>query len=224
MTPGTVVSLYSHASRLDARTRTIRAFAAVGCPVAHVQMQYEPPKQVRNRLNARAGLAAGVRIARDINATGVLLIEDDVLPASTLAGWLAHLEAHEDRVVTLYCPDLISVRTHPAGLRRWAVGNGRPPTSRVVTARDLPVWWGAQALWFPLAIADGVLADERFKLFERADGPWDIALRHHMVALGMTLGMTVPNVVQHQPVRNLITPRKALHRSVAFLATAPPPA
>jgi len=187
-------------------------------------MQYEAPKQARNRMNARAGLAAGVRIARDINAVAVLLIEDDVLPASTLAGWLAHLEAHEDRVVTLYCPDVISVRTHPAGLRRWAAGNGRAPASRVVTARDLPVWWGAQALWFPLWAADGVLADDRFTREERGDGPWDVALRHHMVARGMTLGMAVPNVVQHQPVRNLITPRKAMHRSVAFLASAPPPA
>lgn len=224
MTPGTVVSLYSHVNRLEPRTRTIRAFAAVGCPVAHVQMQYEPPRQARNRLNARAGLAAGVRIAREVNATGVLLIEDDVLPASTLAGWLAHLEAHEDRVVTLYCPNYITVRTHPAGLRRWAVGNGRAPDSQVVTVREQPTWWGAQALWFPLWAADGVLANDRFLREELADGPWDIALRKHMIARDMTLGMTVPNVVQHQPVRNLITPRKAMHRSVAYHASAPPPA
>jgi len=223
MIPSAVVSMYTHASRLDPRTRTIRAFARVGCPVAHVQMQYEAPRQARNRLNARAALAAGVSIAREVGVNSVLLIEDDVLPASSLAGWLAHLAAREDRVVTLYCANRITVRTHPRDLRRWAIGNGRPPTSRVVTARALDTWWGAQALWIPLRIADGVLADERFLVRERGDGPWDVALRRHLLARGESLGMTVPNIVQHQPERNLIVPRKPRHHSLAFHECAPPP-
>ena len=223
MTPGTVVSMFTHASRLDARTRTIRAFAAAGCPVAHVQMQYETPKQARNRMNARAALARAVALAREVNAVGVLLIEDDVTPTSTLADWLAHLEARESRAVTLYCPHFITTRTHPPGLRRWAVGNGRPPESRVVTVQNLPQWWGSQALWFPLAVADRVLTDPRFQAHERGDGPWDVALRKHLVAHGDTLGMTVPNIIQHQHVRNLIAPRKPVHRSLAFLENAPAP-
>jgi len=216
--------MFTHASRLEPRTRTIRAFAAVGCPVAHVQMQYEAPKQARNRLNALAATKAAVGIARDVGATAILVIEDDIEPASTLAAWLAFLERTEDRVVTLYCPHQISVRTHPAGLRRWAVGNGRAPESRVVTARDLSTWWGSQALWIPLRVADGIIADPLFARQERAHGPWDITLRHHLLARHEMLGMTVPNIVQHQHVRNLIVPRKQAHRSVAFLADAPAPA
>jgi len=215
--------MFTHASRLNERTRTIRSFAAVGCPVAHVQMQYEAPKQSRNRRNALASLSAAVRIARDVNARAVLLIEDDVEPAVTLPEWLAFLEATESRAVTLYCPNFISARTHPAGLRRWAIGNGRAPASRVVTARGLPQWWGSQALWFPLEVADRVIADPRFERSDRSVGPWDIALRAHWLARGDSLGMTVPNIVQHQPARNLITPQKQVHRSLAFLATAPAP-
>jgi len=223
VTPGTVVVMFTHASRLDARTRTIRAFASVGCPVAHVQMQYESPKQARNRLNALAAVRAGARIARDIEASAILVIEDDVMPASTLADWLAFLEATEDRVVTLYCPNFISARTHPPGLRRWAIGNGRAPASRVVTAQALPQWWGSQALWVPLRVADGIIADPAFAVHERGHGPWDITLRHHLLARGESLGMTVPNIVQHQHVRNLIAPRKPVHKSLAYHPTAPAP-
>jgi len=221
--PGTVVTMFTHASRLSERTRTIRAFAAVGCPVAHVQMQFETPRTARNRRNALAAVTNGARIALEVGATGVLVIEDDILPARTLRDWLAYLEATQDRAVTLYVPNHISVRTHPRDVRRWAMGNGRPPESRVATARNLPQWWGSQAIWLPLRIADRIIGDATFAAHEMGVGPWDIALRKHLERHGETLGLAIPNIVQHTGARNLRIPRKPVHRSIAFSEGAPAP-
>ena len=222
--PGTVVVMFSHVSRESVREVTIREFARVGCPVAHVELQVKPPRQARNRRNAWCALRHAAReVAPFVGARGVLVIEDDVTPAETLPEWLAYLEAHEERPVSLYCPSIVAVERHPPGLRRWAKGHGAPPTSRVVDMQNQRVWWGSQAVWFPLEWARIISDDWRFGIHERGLGPWDYAIRAVFTERGATLGLAVPNVVQHRGERNVINPRKQTHKSASFLSAAPAP-
>lgn len=224
MTVGTVVVMFSHERREDARAATIRDFAEVGCPVAHVRVQEEPIGQARGRRNAWLALReAALVIAPEVSARGVLVIEDDVIPAGTLPEWLAYLEGTQDRPVSLYLPTDLQARMLTARLGRWEAERHKPVESRVVSMREPKFWWGSQAVWLPVALAERVALDARFGLRERGLGPWDYALRVAFVEAGATLGVAVPNVVQHRDERNLVVPGRRLHRSVMFDPTAAAP-
>jgi hypothetical protein len=222
MNTNTVVAMFTHASRETVRNRTIEAFHAAGVPIHHVQVQTERPKQAMNRRNAWTALKyAAERIAPKSNATGILLIEDDILPAGTLADWLRHLERTETRIVTLYVPTekFLPDRYHPLvrGTSR------REPDSVIATIQHLHGWWGSQALWIPMAWANILKNDPRMQPFEHGVGPFDHAVRAILQERGATMGVCVPLPIQHVGEPNLITPSKRPHSSRAFRSGAPAP-
>jgi len=221
---GTVVTMFSHVSRETERAQTIKDFARVGCPVAHVQLQETAPRMRENRRNAAAALRAGVRTAVEADAVGVLLVEDDVDPADSLAEWLTHLEAHSDHITTLYVPDQAAATTYPQRLARVARGERKPRKSELVPVVRLKEWWGSQALWFPLDLAYEVASDARMQMHEHGLGPFDITLRAILAEWGATLQVAVPNVVQHRAPPNLVTPSRPPNTSAAFSRGAPAPA
>lgn len=219
----TVVAMFSHASRATVRERTIEAFHAAGVPVHHVQVQTEAPKQAMNRRNAWTALKHAVEhLAGKMDAKAILLIEDDILPSSTLASWLEYLEQHETRITTLYSP---VERFFPERYQPLARGTSRKdPESTIVTVQDLRGWWGSQAVWIPIDWAIRLKNDARLQVWERGLGPWDHALRAILQEHGATMGMCVPLPIQHVGEPNLITPTKRPHSSRAFRQDAPAPA
>jgi len=222
MISSTVVAMFTHASRATVRAKTIEAFSEVGVPIDHVQEQKEPPKKAMNRRNAWAALKNAVELhAGKANAKAVLLIEDDITPAATLAAWLRYLEEHETRITSLYSP---VARFFPERYQPLAKGTARrDPDPAVVTVQDLRGWWGSQALWIPLTWATILKNDPRMQHWEYGLGPWDIAVRHILLERGATMGLCVPLPVQHDALSNLITPSKRPHFSRAFRPSVPPP-
>lgn len=219
---GTVVAMYSRDRRAEVRERTIEAFARVGCPVAHVEVQSTPPRARENRRTARAALLRAAQgIAPAVGASGVLLIEDDVVPADTLREWLEHLEATEARAVTLYAHE---PAIYPKRLARVARGERDATASEVATVANLSAWWGSQAIWFPVGLALDLVRDVRMEMWEHGLGPFDITLRVLLAERGATLGVAVPNVVQHLGLPNLVSPNRKPHTSAAFRQDASAPA
>lgn len=214
--------MFTHASRETVRDRTIAAFERVGVPVHHVQVQTERPKQAMNRRNAWMALKYAVeKLAAGMNAKGILLIEDDITPSEHLASWLAYIETHEHRVVTLYSP---VEKFFPERYQPLARGTSRKdPDSAIVTLQNLRAWWGSQAVWIPLPLATIIKNDPRMQHFEHGLGPWDHALRVILQERSATMGLCVPLPIQHDGERNLITPQKRPHSSRAFRPSALPP-
>lgn len=208
--------MYSHARRKDIRAESLRAFDAVGLPVDHVRVQTAPPSQPENRKNAWRALQDA------FDGSDILLLEDDVIPADTLGGWLAYLQAREDRPVSLfasarhfYPPDSLKDRT-----------------SRVVTLQSLRAWYGSQAVYMPARIVERVLADPAFldpelapweKATRGAGGPFDRAFREHLQGHGEAMGLTIPNVVQHRAPPSVVQRDSARPTSPYFDTDAPPP-
>lgn len=221
--PRSIVVAYTHARRAETLAATLADFDAVGLPVAHVEIQTRPPKQAHNRLNAYQALKTALeRHVSPRDAPGVLLIEDDVIPSSTLPAWLEHVERTQERPVAFYTPT--SDRWYPMRLWRVARGERRASRSEICTAENLARWWGAQAVWLPTEWVRSIVLDERMQIHEHGLGPWDHALRRLILERGATLGIAVPNQVQHRQERNLVTPAKRPSRSATFENGAPPPA
>lgn len=219
---GTVVAMYSHVTREACREATILEFARVGCPVAHVQLQSAAPRPREQRRNAWQALrAAALTLAPSVGARGVLLVEDDVAPADTLPEWLAYLEATQTRAVTLYAH---SDRWYPLRLRRVARGERAATRSEVATVADLGTWWGSQAVWLPIALAREFAVEPRLEAHEHGLGPWDSALKAFVIERGDTLGVAVPNVVQHLAPPNLVNAGRPPHASACFVRDASAPA
>lgn len=217
-----MVAMFTHASRETVRNRTIESFHAVDVPVDHVQIQTERPKPAMNRRNGWAAIKHVVeRMASKSNATAILLIEDDVIPASTLGDWIEYLERTESRIVTLYSP---TERSFPDRYQPLARGTSRKdPDSTVVTIPNLRGWWGSQALWIPMPYATVIKNDPRMQVFEHGIGPFDHAIRTIVMERGATMGLCVPLPIQHSGEPNVITPTKRPHTSRAFRPAAPAP-
>jgi hypothetical protein len=215
MSSSTVVAMFTHSSRETVRNRTITAFQSADVPVHHVQVQTERPKAALNRRNAWQALKYAMEhVAPKRNATAILLIEDDITPASTLSSWLSYLEQNETRITTLYSP---VERFFPERYQPLARGtNRRDPASAIVTVQDLRGWWGSQALWIPLPWAKILKDDSRMQIWEHGLGPWDHAVRKILLERDATMGLCVPLPIQHDGVPNLITPTKRPHSSRAF--------
>ena len=222
MSSSTVVAMFSHSSRETVRNRTIAAFSAAGVPIHHVQVQTERAKQANNRRNAWMALKyATEHLAAPANATGILIIEDDITPASTLPEWLAYIEQNETRPTTLYSP---VERFFPERYQPLARGTSRKdPASAIVTVQDLRGWWGSQAVWFPIEWARILKNDQRMQVWEHGLGPWDHAIRTILLERGATMGLCVPLPIQHDGERNVITPTKRPHSSRAYRPAAPAP-
>jgi len=223
---GTIVVMFSHESRAEARVQTIEDFARVGAPVAHAQVQHERPSQSGNRRTAQAALKVATQlIAPKVpEARGVLLIEDDVEPADTLVEWLEFLEHRHPHVTALYAPKVINQRELPERLQSFANGKSKKaPASVVRRIENVARWWGSQAVWFPLEFARALAIEPRLQHHERGMGPFDHALRTLLIERGATLWMAVPNVVQHRGYRNVVNPVKLPHSSASFVSAAPAP-
>lgn len=218
------VAIYSHALRAEVLAGTIAAFEAVGVPPDVVQVQTAAPRQVLNRLNAREAIKRALEEhVRPRDLPGILLLEDDVRPASTLAAWLGAIEATQDRPVTLYAG---LDRFYPHRIARAvAIGDRPAKRSEIVTidAENRRRWWGSQAVWIPTELAEIIVRDARIAAHERTLGPFDHALRALLAERGATLGLAVPNVVQHLEERNLVAPTKRPTRSATFQQDAPAP-
>lgn len=219
----TVVAIYSHESRKAIREQTIADFAEVGLTPSVVKVQTDPPSQLANRLNAYFTL----RMATNMHpGKPVLLLEDDVIPARTLPAWLAYLEAHEERVVTLYTQ---AQHFLPAG----TLPTKGHPRSQVGTLEALHAFHGSQALWIPPKRGAAILADGRFtnpkhEAWERAlrrspGGPWDRTLREHLIDHDETMGVAIPNVVEHRAPPSVVNRPHKRPTSVCFSPEAPPP-
>lgn len=219
------IAVYSHALRAATLDLTRAAFAEVGCPIDVEQVQTDRPRQRANRRNAYQALKTTLEtIVRKEERPGILLIEDDVIPATTLSAWLAHLEATQERPVTLYTPAFD--KWYPIRLARVARGERPATKSEVATVEPATLrgWWGSQAVWLPAAWAEIVVRDARVAAFEQTTGPWDHTLRLLIAEHGASLGVAVPNVIQHREERNLVTPAKRPSRSASFTPSAPAPA
>lgn len=219
------VAAYSHARRAATLDLTRAAFADAGVPIDVEQVQTEAPTQARNRRNARAALKRSLEEhVRPRDLPGVLLIEDDVIPATTLSAWLAYLERTQERPVALYAPTID--RFYPLRLNRVARGERPAARSEVATIEPATLrgWWGAQAIWLPAVWAEIVVRDVRMDAHESSLGPWDHALRRLIAERGATLGVAVPNVIQHRTERNLVTPAKRPSASASFTPDAAAPA
>jgi len=225
--PGTIIVAYSHAARAEVMAETRAAFEAVGLSIEHVQVQTAEPRPANNRRNAWEALKHATQMVipkRGAETTGILLIEDDITPASTLPAWLPHLEAG-NVVTTLYLPNGVT-RFTPPRLEAVAAGRRKAKRSEIVPiAPDaLRGWWGAQAVWLPLPFAQTIVRDLRMQAFEHGIGPWDHALRLHLQEATASLHVTIPNVVQHRALANLVVPSKRRHASLLYDESAPAPA
>lgn len=219
------IAVYSHTSRADTLALTRADFEAAGVPIDLEQVQTEAPRQARNRRNARAAIKLTLeQHVRPKELPGLLLIEDDVIPASTLGEWISFIERTQDRPVTLYTPAFD--KWYPKRLHRVARGERPATKSEVATVEPATLrgWWGAQAVWLPAAWAEIIVRDARLDAHEAGLGPWDHGLRRLIAEHGATLGVAVPNVIQHRTERNLVTPAKRPSTSASFTPSAPAPA
>lgn len=227
MKSATVITAYTHASRRDAMRETSEAFAAIDLPIEHIQVQVDEPRPANNRRNAWAALKRTLEHVipkRGVDTIGVLLIEDDIIPAATLPAWLAHLERINEPA-TLYLPNGVT-RFTPPRLEAVAAGRRKARKSELVPIdpEALRGWWGAQAVWLPVAFAKRLVDDLRMQAFEHAIGPWDHALRLNLREANLTLLVAIPNVVQHRALANLVVPTKRRHASLLYDESAPAPA
>lgn len=221
--PHPPIGMYTHERRAELAADTVQHFARAGLQVSHAQVQTTPPSAARNRLNARACLAALSDQHR--HHAGALLIEDDIVPNQHLRAWLEHLNATAQHVTTLYTGGRTWERLTPPRLHRLM--SGRPPraeTGEIIETHNLRGWWGAQALWLPWRWIDALLTDPRLTLEETGPGSFDTTLRLLLIEAGEPLLVTAPNIVQHRAPPNLTAPYRAAHRSMSYdAATRPPP-
>lgn len=221
----TVIVAYTHALRRAAMLETQQAFENAGLPIHHIRVQTEPPRQARNRRNAADAIKHALEhIAPAMNATGILIIEDDIIPSPELPAWLQLIEDH-DRPTTLYIPNGLT-RYHPQRLERVASGHRKATKGEIITMTPeaLRGWWGAQAVWLPIHLARMVINDRRVQAHEHTIGPWDHALRTLLLEQSATLDVTVPDQVQHRGLPNLVLSTKRTHRSHSYDGVTPPPA
>lgn len=204
-----------HRDRISAETRSL--FAAAGAPVHCVARQTEPVSNRMNAVNAHRAMREAVRQKRQ----AILLIEDDLIPASTLPEWLEYLEYTRDYPVALY---LASERFFPESMQNAARGAAEPdPPPHVGVVQHLNVWWGSQAVWMPQAIAEEYLDQPRVRNDAEELRTFDGEFREFLQKAQLPLGVTFPNVVQHANERNLISPQKQIHRSRCYRADVKPP-
>jgi len=219
------IAVYSHEQRTATLKLTRAAFDEAGCPIEVEQIQTARPSQAGNRRNAYAAIKTALeQHVRPNDLPGLLLLEDDVIPATTLGAWLAFIERTQERPVTLYTPSFD--KWYPQ--RLWRVARGERPATNseiaTIEPQTLRGWWGSQAVWLPTEWVEMLVRDARMQAHEQNLGPWDHSLRRVIQERGATLGVAVPNVVQHREERNLVTPAKRPSKSASFTPSAPAPA
>ena len=212
----TRVAIFSHVSRERTRKQTIASLDAVGITPDVITIQQEAGAQWRNRLNALHALSQAA------DGSPVLLLEDDVIAASTVPQWLSFLEGVN--ITTDLC--VTGAHHYPNPLGRQIMEQKYPHDSRVVPMPDLKKWWGSQAVWLPAHIVAGILAEESlFTPTHSPWGPWDHTLRKWHRDHNQPFNVAYPSVFDH------LNPRSVVNRSnqrrikpARYLPDAQPPA
>lgn len=199
----TRVAIYTHHTRNAALHKTLWSLHEARVPVHHIETQTSSPTQVRNRRNAHAALNA---IAGNEAA---LILEDDIVPNAHLLAWLGWLETHSRHVTTLYAPNRKFYSTTTPGLQ---------------TLQTLRGWYGAQAVWIPPHKVHDIVTDPLFTINEwHPYGPWDHAIRRHLLNRSERMNVVMPNLVQHQAPASVLPREGRRHTTPYFDAHAEPP-
>lgn len=212
----TRTAIFSHVTREHTRRQTIDALAVVGVTPSVITIQTEPGAQWRNRHNALDALSQAA------DGTAVLLLEDDVIAASTLPLWLSYLE--RVNITTDLC--VTATNHYPNPLGDQVAQQKYPPESQVLPMPDLRKWWGSQAVWIPAHVIDGILAESSMREPTHSPwGPWDHTLRKYHRDNNLPFNVAYPSVFDH------LNPRSVVNRSnqrrikpARFTPDAKPPA
>jgi hypothetical protein len=201
-----VVCLPTVPSRAAVLAETLAQWARLGVtPLVETQPADWPLGGPSQRRNAERALRRALDERPDVSH--VLFTEDDVDLAPDLPAWLPAMR-WLDAPVTLFVPLL---RHYPPAIRRQ-IQRGQPLTEGLVPNEHLDGWWGTQAVLLPRRLVEDVLC------WESGRHGWDAHLQHYLETHGLTLYVTVPNLVQQRPVRTLMTESAdgGQHRSQTF--------
>jgi hypothetical protein len=166
----------------------------------------------------------GVNYTRALKAMrghDVLVVEDDIIPASTLPAWIEWIENQGFTVpVLLYAwqaryfddPEIAAAfdAGGPAPHREWC-----PSAQSATGLARIAVWW-------PREFHETMLKEERFFWEAYELEAMDLELRKYCIERGITPVVVVPNLVQHRDYPR-ITGGGAPHKSNLFDADAMPP-
>lgn len=206
--------IYTHERRRSLLRETVTAWTAAGIPITHVEEQSAPPATHANRRNAHAALCHALE--RHRRGAGVLMLEDDTIPTRHARAWLEHIEARAyPGPVTLYTPGA-RPRGAPPHLAPVMRGEARLTRGEIYRAPTPRGWWGAQAVWIPWATAKRLAADPRMTEASHGIGPWDLALRAHLIESGTPLFITAPSIVQHAAPPNLVASSRTRHAAASY--------
>jgi hypothetical protein len=201
-----VVCLPSVPARAEVLAQTLAQWARFGVePLVALQPVDWPLGGPSQRRTAERALRRALDERPD--ASHVLFTEDDVDLAPDLPNWLPAMR-WLDAPVTLFVPTL---RHYPPAIRRQ-IQRGWPLTEGLVPNEHLDGWWGTQAVLLPRQLVEAVLC------WESGRYGWDAHLQYYLETHGLTLYVTVPNLVQQRAVRTLMTdnPTAGQHRSQTF--------
>lgn len=215
----TRVAIYTHATREAPLAWTLASLDSAGVQVDVITTQTAPGDNAANRRNAVTALSQA------FDGHPVLVLEDDVLVSPHLKAWIERLEDGTQDVTTLYAAEGLF---YPPDVRTFVDFRRGVPSHLhgVQPLHRLERWYGAQAVWIPTRWVESILATPDFRREERDPlGPWDHALRKHLLQHDAGMRVVVPNVVQHQAPPS-VTPRghrQRRHTTPAFDPAARPP-
>jgi len=213
----TTIAIYSHKSRAKVLDKTVAYLRDVGLEPDVINIQTAEPNQVQNRLNAFGALA------KAFNGNPVLVLEDDIIPSPYLRDWIEWLEATSLHVTSLYA---CVGKFYNSEVRPFVEAQQPVPAHLhgLYELQGLRGWYGAQAVWIPEDAAEDILADKDFRIHEwHPYGPWDHALRRHLIEAHKPMMLTVPNIVQHQAPSSVVNRTGPRHTTPIFDAAALPP-
>lgn len=199
--------------RSEAALETFNAFKDVGAPFDLVQRQAEPPSLRMNGVNYTRALKA-------MRGHDVLVVEDDITPANTIAAWIEWIENQGFTVPVLLYSWQARYFDDPEVAAAFDAGG--PAPQRVVPLGAMRNWSGTIAVWWPREFHEKMIAEERFFWEAYELDAMDLELRRYCLERGITPLIVVPNLVQHRDYAR-ITGGGAPHKSNLFDADAMPP-
>jgi hypothetical protein len=192
--------------RADVLAETLAQWTRLGVtPLVAMQPEDWPLNRSSQRRTAERPLRQALDERPD--ASHLLFCEDDIDLAPELPSWLPAI-VWSGAPVTLFLPLL---RHYPADIRKQ-VQRGQLLTEGLAPVQNLQDWWGTQAVVLPRALVEAVLCWESGRV------GWDAQLQDYLVAHGVTLYVTVPNLVQQRGVPPIVAESTAdgAHRSQTF--------
>ena len=201
-----VICLPTVPRRADVLAETLAQWRAFGVtPVVEQQPDDWPLGGASQRRTAERALRRA--LDERPGASPVLFTEDDLDLAPELPTGLPAL-VWQDAPVTLF---LQGLRHYPPRIRRQ-IAAGETVEEGLVPVQILPDWWGSQAIVLSRALAEAVLC------WESGRTAWDIQLQDYLIAHGLALYVTVPNLVQQRAVPTVMSEAAdaGQHRSASF--------